>query len=925
MSAGSRILVLSACLILTGITTVLIADHPANRTAPTARPAIEDPDQPDHPNARWAWERRRLADPATGRIPPGIHQREQLFASTLPRRTPGRGVGGGRLAHKTHDWEPRGPWNVGGRTRALALDVSDPGLATILAGGVSGGMWRSTDDGVSWTLTTGSSQLHAVTTVAQDTRPGHQHVWYYGTGEARQASPDWNGDKYWGDGLFKSVDGGLSWTQLASTASASVEDFDSPWDAVWRVATDPTNLAEDEVYAATHGLIFRSVDGGANWTAVLGDTGQLSKYSEVVVAPDGVVYATLGTQGGVHGIFRSPDGIQWTDISPAGLDPEHGRITLAVAPSQPEIVYVLTSNPTSSSIRKLYRYEYLGGDGSGGGGQWIDRSLALDRLPNPWTGQFNYPLVTQRGYNLTLAVNPTDPDEVYLGCVHLWRSPTGFSFYNTTERVGGWLYSGRSHHADQHALVFRPGSSTVAYTGSDGGVHRSDDITAANVSWIDCNNGYSTSQFYTVAQDPTTPDDPVVLGGTQDNGTLWTDEAGSTAPWVEIYGGDGAHCAVLSGVDNDYLVSYYFANVIRLQVDDDGDVIRQTRVNPVGGEGYQFINPFIVDPYDRYVLYLASGQGVWRNEDVRLIPWDGYDPVDEGWDHLTTQPADELVTALAINGQEHGTLYYGTEVGHLYAVAQARTAPQFIAPTPLHEAPSFPQEGGYLSSIAVHPDDDQSLLLCFGNYHVSSLWSSADGGLTWLDVEGNLAGDDGPSVRCVAMLADGDTDLWLCGTSTGMYSMRVDHATGPVGDPIWTLEAPETVGNVVVDAIDVRRVDRRVVAATHGRGIFSTVVPEATDVPVLAGARLFQNNPNPFNPSTEIAFELPTAGRVRLAIHDLRGRLVRVLVDGELEAGRQSAMWDGRDESGRSMASGVYTYRLDSAAETQQRTMTLVR
>ena len=127
------------------------------------------------------WEQQRLSDPATGKIPDNIRNLELGFASTLPND----------LHDRNHEdnintaavWQMRGPWNIGGRSRAFAADVkSEP---TLLAGTAAGGMWRSTDSGKSWTLTTPLPQEQSVSCMAQDTRDsnGHSNVWYYGSGE----------------------------------------------------------------------------------------------------------------------------------------------------------------------------------------------------------------------------------------------------------------------------------------------------------------------------------------------------------------------------------------------------------------------------------------------------------------------------------------------------------------------------------------------------------------------------------------------------------------------------------------------------------------------------------------------------------------------------------------------------------------------
>jgi len=130
---------------------------------------------------RQQWERGVLASPATGRIPAGMRSRELAFAANLPRRATSRPLdlapGSAGDPAKFQGWTSRGPWNVGGRTRALAIDVSDPTYRTLLAGGVTGGLWRSTDDGESWHQVIGTAEIHQIQSLVQDTRPGHEQIW----------------------------------------------------------------------------------------------------------------------------------------------------------------------------------------------------------------------------------------------------------------------------------------------------------------------------------------------------------------------------------------------------------------------------------------------------------------------------------------------------------------------------------------------------------------------------------------------------------------------------------------------------------------------------------------------------------------------------------------------------------------------------
>ena len=165
-------------------------------------------------------------------------------------------------------WTGRGPNNVGGRTRALAIDLDFDGASNrrILAGGVSGGMFLSEDNGATWRLTTGLGDLASVTAVAQD--PISRNVWYYGTGELfGNSASNGGGATFLGQGIFKSTDGGENWTQLPATTTGTLNSFDNIFDRVWNLAVDPTT---GNVFAAVFGFIMRSTDGGDSWFVSLG-------------------------------------------------------------------------------------------------------------------------------------------------------------------------------------------------------------------------------------------------------------------------------------------------------------------------------------------------------------------------------------------------------------------------------------------------------------------------------------------------------------------------------------------------------------------------------------------------------------------------------------------------------------------------------
>jgi len=824
----------------------------------------------DDPINRGIYETERIKSPLTGKIPDNIHKKELEFAKQIQGNT--------LKELKANDWTHRGPFNVGGRTRAMAIDVDDDNI--ILAGGVSGGMWRSTNGGGAWTKVTTKSDLHSVTAIAQDPRAGHTDTWYYATGEASGNSADADGGAYYiGDGIFKSTDNGASWTLLDATDNGSPEDFTQFFQYCWNIKVSPLN---GNVYVATYGAIYRSVDGGTTWEVVFNSKngGRYSYYTDIAISSNGVLYITISSSGDNVGFYRSNDnGDNWTDITPAGLPADYGRTVVNIAQSNENIVYFLTHVAGENAAgHNLWKYEYVSGDGSGAGGNWIDLSANLpDEVGK--TGSFD----SQGGYDLLVKVKPDDENFVIIGGTDLYRSTDGFSSTNNTAKIGGYkptndtyaTYS--NHHPDQHSLVFYPNDSKKVISGHDGGLSKTTDITktTANnneetVVWNFLNTGYLTTQAYVVAIDMETPGDANIVAGFQDNGTWVTESVNGNVDWDDVGGGDGAYCA-FGGQGNSLYTSSQNGFVYRLF--KDAGQWTWARVDPDGATDQLFINPFILDPNNTDMMYYLGGDMVWRNSDLTGIPKEDDNAATTNWSSMSnTRVPGSSITALDVSKNIANILFFGTDDGKIYKVEDANTGdPAKVEIT----GADFPIAN--IGCIKVNPADASELFVAFTNYEVVSIWHSVDGGENWESVSGNLEENangtgSGPSVRWVNMLTFNNGDkIYFAGTSTGLYSTTTLNG----GNTVWVQESADLIGNVVVSMVKVRN-DGTVVVGTHANGVYSALFENTTSVTEHGfadnvNARIF---PNPSDGVFKIEIKNEKPADYLISIYNMQGQAV---------------------------------------------------
>lgn len=877
-----------------------------------AAQSVQDPET--KLNAREAYEYNRAKDPATGMIPDGIRALELKFAERLPRVGEGeRGVG----------WIRRGPFNIGGRTRALAIDIND--VNVINAGGVSGGMWRTDDGGTTWTKTTNPAQIHSVSSVVQDPRPGKENIWYHGTGE--EAYGIVSGTSFTsifsGDGMFKSTDGGQSWTQLESTASGTPQSVqDGTYDFIWNIVVDHTNLEEDVVLAAVYNGIIRSTDGGETWTEVHGFNATPSQFVDIMQTPGGVFYSAFSADGLGRGIYRSEDGITWNEID-FPLGGLYRRIVMTYNPQNENEVYFILEGPTDENDinHALFKYTYIDGDGSGEGGNWEERSANLPQTPCELFIGANFDFGTfgsQGSYDLCIAHHPTEEDVLYIGGRNVFRSTNAFATDDQTSWIGGYRcntenprdYTYPQHHSDQHVITFSPTDPSVMFTGNDGGVQRTDDCLADSVIWTTLNNGYVTSQFYTVALEQGNADSDFIMGGMQDNGTWGTGSLEFAEMWKEVHNDDGAHCAVPEG--REYVISSSQRGRMYIkQLDENGNVTAAKRIDPANNpSGIHFINPFILDPQNHHEIYMAGGNTLWRMQRTDTVTLDNdlLNPIDNDyWQNFSASFVGFSggdITALDKPKVDHTVIYYGTDRGRIWKVEDIYGDPVKTEIT----GNGFPSNA-WMSSISANDLNRDEVMACHSNYNVKSIWHTNDGGENWADVSGNLEENPdgtgaGPAVYSVAIYPS-DPPVYYAGTSAGLFSTTELDGENTV----WSMEGEDVIGNVVINMVESRAFDGTVVIATHGNGMYSTSLDPVAAIGVEEGVQpdfALTAYPNPFINELRFRYEVEEAGAVSLVIIDQQGRQVVQEELGVQSAGQQEFIWTGGNE----LSEGLYSYVL---------------
>jgi uncharacterized protein (TIGR03437 family) len=677
---------------------------------------------------------------------------EQKRALTLQSSTPS-----GSNAQGVNAWNLIGSIGASGsegmesgHVSAIVTDSRNPGTILIAAGG--GGVWRSRDNGASWQSLGDNVLSQAGSSLALDERSG---ALYYGTG-------DQCCDSY-GAGIFRSPDGGVTWI------NSNGWDYDrnkpqfvgGVTPRVLLHPVDPRTL----LVARNSGL-WLSGDGGEAWARLI--SGFISDAAIDATNPSRI-YAALGSPlgDGWNGLYRSNNGgTTWELIPgvPSGLG--IGRMSIALAPSNPLVIYAALVRSSDQQLFGVYR-------SPDGGNSWM-------RLPAPAT-LFDSAGQGQGYFDNCVAVDPRDPNVVYLGGVELWKSTDG----GVTWRVLSLTADGRTRviHEDQFAIAFKPGSPDTVYVGNEGGIYASPD---GGNSWQSLNVGLPITQFNSVAVHP--QNSFIVLGGTQGQGLV---RFNGSSFWTELIRGDAGQIVFdPSNPDVVFVAKQRF----RLMRSGPGDVFTQVSAGINGADRVSFYPPLAIQPGSTPVLYFGTYR-LWASSN-RGNTWAAVsgDLTNGG-----------TLTAIAVSPE--GSIYSGSSDGRA-AVSDWSGSSRTGSGLPNRT----------VTSIASDPRLFGTAYLTVWGFGTGHVFRTTDAGYTWTDISGNL-----PDAPANAVAVDASGSIYVA-TDMGMFRSDdgVSWASFNVGLP-----------NAIVTSLALDARSQTLTAGTYGRGAYQISLQAAQAGPNL--------------------------------------------------------------------------------------------
>lgn len=564
-------------------------------------------------------------------------------------------------------WQPIGPFDVGGRVRSIVVHPTNPNRVWI--GTAAGGAWRTTDGGQSWEPIFDEQNASAFGSLAID--PANPDVLWAATGEIEASV-----DAYLGNGIYKSTDGGDTWTHVGL---ANIGAFS-------KIYVHPLNSNFIVAGAVKNGAgFYRSVDGGATWEKTFS-----GPVSDVSISHQSENDVFIGVTG--EGVYYSADGGKNFEFLGNGFPTFNvGRVSVQVSKSHPDILQCLIVR--HEYISETERTEYADIYRSANRGQQWTKTFSGD-------AEF---FRNQGFYNHYIDIHPTNPDIAFAGGIDIFRTDNGITWNNVT-----FVYNGGHVHPDQHCIAFAPSNPDIIYTGNDGGMYVSKD---GGYNWTAINTGLAITQFYKMGVDQQA--DAATYGGTQDNGTHGS--LNNVVNWAQIGGGDGGYTSVDPGNSNIIYGSYQQGAMWKY---NKATGFATAIGPPRETDEPLFIAPHIIDPEEYSILY--------HGRKHLYISFDA----GKSWDIVPDLPALEgSISAIAVSPAAVEYLYVGSNRGEIYRSNDGGGTWQKVSD-------ALPKR--FVTDIIPSRTEPQTAYLALAGFGSGHVFKTTNAGQTWTDISNGL-------------------------------------------------------------------------------------------------------------------------------------------------------------------------------------------
>lgn len=690
------------------------------------------------------------------------------------------------------NWAKEGPGNIGARVNAVSIDPSNPDI--ILIGYSTGGIWKTSNGGIDWHPVFDDQLELAIGSITFD--PNNTSVVYAGTGDGNIP-----GGVFTGNGIFKSIDGGETWTYLGLQECKIIS----------KIIVHPSN--SNILFAATMGNpfqrnnqrgMYKSIDGGKTWTQTLFVNNQTG-ITDLVMEPNNpnVLYAASYSRIRTYAesltwsydnkVYKSSDGGNTWLVVKGGLPDSnpHSRIALAVCQAEPSVVFVQYVG-TDLQLENIYK-------SSDNGANWTVFPTYDSGLEDGIMGGFGW-------YFGKLGVDPLNSDHVYILGIDLFNTLDGGQTWNMTTPPW-WSYN---VHADKHDIVFLPNGGILL--GTDGGLYKTNDF----VDWEKIENN-TTSQFYRVAYNPHQPDQ--YFGGMQDNGTAGGN-ASVVNDWVRIYGGDGFQPRFNPNDKDNYYFETQGAGIVGTE--NDGVDLYDVMADDNGVDPYERRNwdtPYFISQHNTNNLYVGL-QKVYKSYDRGHNWFPISDDLTGDFIYLYNT---HTITSVDESPLDSNIVYTGTGIGNLW-----KTIDGGITWDSIHQN-GLPKR--YLTSVKASPYNKNVLFVTFNGYKFNELLSyvfrSTDQGSTWEDITGDLPG---VGVNDILILEEEkDKELYIA-TDGGVF--------GTIDSGVHWERVGKNMPIIPVLDIEYNPVLKRIIAGTYARSIMSYPIEGITANNELAQTKL---------------------------------------------------------------------------------------